>query len=159
MEGGPTAYDADVDKHVIPLLIGPDTDVEDSLDMNLYKKQDPLSSDHFALHLPQCQGFSGCDWGKTSKTRSRRRTQPKVTVAAPDAIAFPFGAMIHLYHIAMERNSEASRAARCSKSIREKPASVWSSLHTRDAEAVVDTTHQFDDGQPAVRRCWADAAP
>ena len=38
LDGGPTAYVADVDNDVIAVLINPDTDVEDSFDMKPHKK-------------------------------------------------------------------------------------------------------------------------
>ena len=68
LDGGPTAYVADVDNDVIAVLINPDTDVEDSFDMKPHKNQDPLSSDHLALHLLKCKGCSEFDWSKTSQT-------------------------------------------------------------------------------------------
>ena len=61
LEGGPTKYDADVDNEDSPFLLEDNTDAENELDMRVYKNQDPLSPDHVSLHLPKCQGCSGCD--------------------------------------------------------------------------------------------------
>ena len=62
--------------------------------------------------------------------------------------------MIHMDHIAMEPKSEASEAARYSLNIHdEKTGSCMAyPSHKREAEAVVDAVHRFDDDEPAVRR-------
>ena len=69
--------------------------------------------------------------------------------------------MARLDHIAMERNSEASRAARYSLNIHDEKTGYFSAFpsHARDAEAVLDAVHRFDDDEPAIRRWWTDAAP
>ena len=84
-----------------------------------------------------------------------------MTVTAPDALTRPFGAMIHLDYIAMERNSEASRAARYSLNVHDEKTSFRMAFpfHTRETEAVVDAMHQFDADIRVVRRWWTGAAP
>ena len=67
LEDGPTKYDADVDKEHNILLLEDNTDAENELDMRVHKNPDPLSTDHFSLHLSKCHGCSGCDWGKIVK--------------------------------------------------------------------------------------------
>ena len=66
LEGGPSEHDAAFDNDAIPLLLDEDPDAEDALGMKMYKNHDPLSPDHFALHLPKCTECPGCDWRKTS---------------------------------------------------------------------------------------------
>ena len=105
LEGGPSEFGAEVDDNDIRSFLHENTDAEDELDVKIYKNQDPLSPDHLALHLPKCKGCSGCDMGKSFKSHSRRRKQPKVFVSLLDATAQPFGAMAHLDTIAMEPNS------------------------------------------------------
>ena len=62
--------------------------------------------------------------------------------------------MAHLDHIAMEPNSEASRAARYSLNLHNEKTSFCMAFpsHTRETEAVVDAMHQFDADIPVVRR-------
>ena len=95
-----SAIDNDDD---IPLLITDETDSEAELDMRLYTNIDPLSPHHLACHLPKVAGCPGCDMGKTTKSHSRRKTRPKVSVTSADSTERPFGAMIHMDHIAMEK--------------------------------------------------------
>ena len=115
--------------------------------MKLYKNLDPLSPDHFAWHLLKiAKGCSGCDCGKTFKSNSRRRKRTTVFVSSPNAIEHPFGAMAHLDTIAMEPNSEASRAVPYSFNVHNEKTSFCMAFpsHTRETEAVVDAMHHFD---------------
>ena len=114
--------------------------------MKIYKNQDPLSPDHLALHLLKCKGCSGCGMGKTLKSHSRRRKQPKVFVSLPDATTFPFGAMVHVDTIAMEPNSEASQAARYSLNVHDEKTSFCMAFpfHKRDTESIVNAMHLVD---------------
>ena len=89
LEGCKTKFDAEVDDENVPLLLDDDTEADDALDMKIYEKRDPLSCDHLALHLPKCKVCSGCDMGKTSKSNSRRRKRPKVSVSRPDSTPNP----------------------------------------------------------------------
>ena len=50
--------------------------------------------------------------GKTSKSRSQRRNNPGINCTAPDGETDPFGAMVHMDHLAMEADAEAAAAAR-----------------------------------------------
>lgn len=160
LESGPTKHNAAIDADVIRLFIDENTVTEDALDVKMYKNQHLLFSDHFALHLPKCQGCSVCDRMKTNKFHLRRRKRPKLIVTAPDAIARPFGVLVHLDHIAMEMNSQASRAARYSLNIHAEQTTFCMAhpSNARETETVLDAMHQFDDDVPAVRRWWTDAA-
>ena len=106
-------------------------------------------------------GCAGCDIAKTVKSNSRKRKPPIAIVVAADAIARPFGAMVHLDHTAMEPKSEAARAARYTLNIRDKRASfcVAYPSNTRDTDTIMDASYLFDDDSPVIRRWWTDAAP
>ena len=82
-------------------------------------------------------------------------------VSSPDAIEHPFGAMAHVDTIAMEPNSEASRAARYSFNVHDETASFFMAFpsHVRDTGSVVDALRQFDGDTPVIGRWWTDAAP
>ena len=56
LDGGLTFQDAAIDKDNVPLVSDTTTDVEDELELKLYKDIDPLSPFHFACHLPKCAG-------------------------------------------------------------------------------------------------------
>ena len=97
---------------ILFLFLDDNTDADNAFDIEIYENQDPLSCDHLALHLPKFKGCSTCDMGKSVKSHSQRKKQPKVSVSLPDATAHPFGAMVHMDTTAMEPNSESFQAAR-----------------------------------------------
>ena len=98
--------------------------------------------------------------GKTSKSHSRRRRIPGVSVTLNEGER-PFSAMLHMDHIQMEVGSEASRAARYCLNFHDENTYFFMAFpsHSRSAEAVLDAVHRFDDAVPTIRRWWSDSAP
>ena len=89
--------------------------------------------------------------GKTSKSHSRRRRFPGVSVPLGEGER-PFGAMLHMDHIQMEVGSEASRAARYCLNVHDEKTDFFMAFpsHSRSAEAVLDAVHRFDDAVPTI---------
>ena len=81
--------------------------------------------------------------GKTAKSRSQRRQIPGVTVQSPDAETQPFGAMVHMDHIEMERGSEAAQAARYSLNIHDEKTEFLMCFpcRKRNTETVLDSVN------------------
>ena len=98
--------------------------------------------------------------GKTSKSHSRRRRLPGVSVTLGQGER-PFGAMLHMDHIQMEVGSEASRAASYCLNVHDEKTDFFMAFpsQSRSAEAVLDTVHRFNDANPTMRRWWTDSAP
>ena len=121
LEGGCTEHDNCIDAGGVPLVCEPcqHPDTETELESKMYENINPLTVAHLSTHLPRCKPgiCAGCDYGKTAKSPSRRRQNPKVTVLAPDAETQPFGALVHMDTIEMERGSDAARAARYSLNV------------------------------------------
>ena len=94
-----------------PLLKHVGQEAEEELSLKLHADVNLLSAAHLATHLPQCAGFAGCAMGKTAKSRSQRRPRPRMTVQILDAEERPFGAMVYMGYVDMERGSEVAQRA------------------------------------------------
>ena len=105
LPGPVEVYDDQIDKNTVPLQVV-DMEAEQEVDIKLRSDLDPFSAQHLATHLPKCAGCAGCMMGKTVKSRSQRRPVPGVTVQSQDAVDKPFGAMVHMDHLEMERGTE-----------------------------------------------------
>ena len=70
-------------------------------------------------------------------------------LARDDAAERPFGALIHMDYIDMGTGSEASRAALYCLNIHDEKTDFFMPypFHIRDAEAVLDAVHRFDELQ------------
>ena len=103
----------------------------------------------------------GCALGKTSKSRSSRRPTAGITVGAVDAKDRPFGALIHMDHLEMERGPEAAMSAKYCLNITDERTGFFSPhpCSKRDKETVLDFVHKFEGPDLAVRRWWTDSAP
>ena len=113
VDGGKTLHDDNIDHNLVPIDIVPaPTAAEGELEHALFSNAAALSPQHLATHLPKIPGCSGCDMGKAAKSPSRRRMQPFTQVKAPEVESEPFGALVHMDHIEMDRCSEAAATAR-----------------------------------------------
>ena len=97
--------------------------------------------------------------GKSSKSYSRRRKLPKVSVSLPDSLVCFFGAIVHSDTIGMAPNSKASQAVRFSLNVHDEKTSFCMAFMSRksDAESVMDAMHRFDDDVPVARR-WGTSS-
>ena len=85
----------------------------------------------------------------------------KAIVIAADAIARPFGAMVHLDNLAMESKSEAAKAALYFLKLHDEQTSFCMAYpsNCRETDSILDASNSFDNDVPVVRRWWTDAAP
>ena len=118
------------------------------------------SVEHRSMHLPRVKGCDICDDAKHLHRYHLRRKEPMVWVTGKDAQDAPFGALVHMDWIEIRRGSKAAASAARALVITDDLTGfigVFPS-HTKEADAVVEMIHRYDNVPPEIRRWWTDRA-
>lgn len=116
---------------------------------------------HCVTHLPKDHSCEICNFGKASKSQSRRRTVSSVTVDTEDRRSNPFGACVHMDHVVMQDGSLAAKIAKFGLVVTDEKTdfrAVFASK-TKCASSIVQRLHVFEGPLQTVRRWWTDSAP
>ena len=105
-------------------------------------------------------GCDACDQGKSVHIYKRRRTAPMVCVSGADAIERPSGALTHMDWIDIKRDTPAYRTARRALMLTDDQTAFLgaSPSDSKEADAVIEAVHRFDNVVPEIRRWWTDRA-
>ena len=134
---------------------------EDALEL-IMPSSGTLNFKHWLTHLPKDpKGCRACYLSNSIRSHSRKRPISGVTVDSEDSKKYPFGACLHMEHIAMKHGSPAASVAKVALIMTDEKSKFLGNApaRSRKSEIIVDAVHKYEGPDSQIRRWWTDNAP